>query len=81
MLLIKPTTLALIPCIDFYCALCRAKGQSENTVISKQAALVLFTTWAVKHGVTTVDSVNTESLDNSQQYFNHYRKPLHGEPV
>ncbi|MFY8327296.1 tyrosine-type recombinase/integrase [Pseudoalteromonas sp. ZZD1] len=81
MSLIKPATLAIVPCIDYYCALCRAKGQSENTAVSKQAALALFNTWAAKQGITTLDRVDTELLDNYQQYLNQYRKLLNGEPL
>lgn len=81
MLLTKPKSLALAGCIAYYLEVCRAKGQSENTVVSKGAALSLFQKWAEVHGIVSADQVDVDVLDSYQQYLNQYRKALDGEPL
>lgn len=81
MLLTKPTSLTLASCVNYYLALCRAKGQSENTVVSKAAALLLFQHWAGIYDVLSVDNIDIDLLDSYQQYLNQYRKARNGQPL
>ncbi|GAB3036696.1 tyrosine-type recombinase/integrase [Bowmanella dokdonensis] len=81
MLLTKPKSLTLTGCIDYYLEVCRAKGQSENTVVSKGAALSLFQKWGEVHGIVSANLVDVDVLDSYQQHLNQYRKALDGEPL
>ncbi|MGI2080966.1 tyrosine-type recombinase/integrase [Shewanella putrefaciens] len=81
MLLSKPTSDSLSSSVDYYLALCRAKGQSENTVVSKGAGLQLFQQWADSHAVFSINSIDVDLLDNYQQYLNQFRKRLDGQPL
>ena len=81
MWLTKPNSLALSNCIQYYLDVCRAKGQSENTVVSKEASLSLFLLWAKGHGIVNATQIDVEVLDNYQQHLNQYRKARHGGPL
>ncbi|MDX3775549.1 tyrosine-type recombinase/integrase [Chromatiaceae bacterium AAb-1] len=81
MLLTKPASLALPGCIHYYLDVCRAKGQSENTVVSKEAALSLFQQWCEALGIISLEQVDVDLLDSYQQYLHQYRKARNGEPL
>lgn len=81
MWLTKPSSLSLTACVQYYLAVCRAKGQSENTVVSKDASLSLFLLWAKGHGIVDATQVDMDVLDSYQQYLNQYRKARQGGPL
>ena len=81
MLLTKPDSLGFSVCAQYYLDYCRAKGQSENTVQSKDDAIRLFEAWALPLGITLVSQIDTNVLDSYQQYLNRYRKPFDGQPL
>ncbi|QYJ85244.1 tyrosine-type recombinase/integrase [Shewanella mesophila] len=81
MWLTKPNSLSLTACMQYYLDICRAKGQSDNTVLSKEAALSLFRRWAFGHDLIDVTQVDLEVLDSYQQYLYLYRKACHGGPL
>lgn len=78
---IKPTDLSFEQCIAYYLQSCRAKEQSENTVIAKRDCLLYFKQWCHQIKVDTVDKVDIELLDEYQQYLNLYRKERNGEAL
>lgn len=81
MLLNKPDSESFADCMTFYLASCRGKGQSENTVQSKRAALRLFQLWAEQYGIVSVNAIDSDVLDSYQHYLNLYRKAKSGEPL
>jgi integrase/recombinase XerD len=81
MSLTKPTDLSLQACIEYYLAVCRGKGQSERSVISKASALDLFKRWAQLFGTPSIDEIDEEILDNYQQYLLAFRKSVDGNPL
>jgi integrase/recombinase XerD len=81
MLITKPHSLTLSNCIQYYLDICRAKGQSENTVVGKEAALSLFRQWVEGHGIVSAVQIDIDVLDSYQQYLNQYRKARLSEPL
>lgn len=81
MLLTKPNSLELNVCIEYYLTLCRAKGQSINTVQVKSNALKQFERWSASNGVAFTDKIDLDWLDNYQYYLYQYRKANNGEPL
>lgn len=81
MLPTKPDSLALSDCINFYLAYCVAKGQSQTTVVSKEAALLLFQKWANQNVISDIQFIDVNVLESYQNYLIRYRKQSNARPL
>ncbi|MGB0898633.1 MAG: tyrosine-type recombinase/integrase [Psychrobium sp.] len=77
----KPDNLSFAVCVPYYLKYCRAKEQSETTVIAKEDALRYFRRWCNRNKIFTVDKVDNELLEGYQEYLNEYRKVRNGESL
>jgi integrase/recombinase XerD len=77
----KPDTRLLWPCMEYYLALCSAKGQSADTVYGKHSRLKQFCCWFTAKGLQTIDQINLDMMDDFMAYLNSQRKPRDGQPL
>ncbi|MDR7123096.1 tyrosine-type recombinase/integrase [Rheinheimera soli] len=79
--LIKPDNGDIDDCIRYYLQLCLAKGQSSETVASKQNGLSLFMRWLTPSGDRQLSDITLDMMDRYQLYLHSYRHPVHGRPL
>ncbi|KZN60836.1 tyrosine-type recombinase/integrase [Pseudoalteromonas luteoviolacea] len=81
MLPIKPNSNALSDCIGFYLEYCIAKGQSQATIVSKEAALSLFHKWVFQNVESDIQYIDVTVLESYQNHLIKYRKQCSGQPL
>lgn len=77
----KPESLLLWPCMEYYLALCAAKGQSADTVYGKHSRLKQFYYWCTARELKTLDQITLDVMDDFMAYLNAQRKPRDGQPL
>ena len=80
-MLTKPESSSIAGCLDYYLALCLAKGQSSNTVADKERNLGKFLDWCRLSGIDDMRAVDLEVLESYQQMLYAYRKPRDGKSL
>lgn len=77
----KPESRLLWPCMEYYLALCAAKGQSADTVYGKHSRLKQFNRWCADKGLKSIDQINLDVMDDFMAYLNSQRKLRDGQPL
>ena len=77
----KPDSRLLWPCMEYYLALCLAKGQSDDTVYGKHSRLKQFCRWCTAKTLLTIDEITLDVMDDFMAYLNSQRKPRDGQPL
>lgn len=77
----KPDSRLLWPCMEYYLALCAAKGQSADTVYGKHSRLKQFCRWCAARELQTIDQITLDIMDDFMAYLNSQRKPRDGQPL
>ncbi|OCW97066.1 integrase [Alishewanella sp. HH-ZS] len=77
----KPDSRLLWPCMEYYLALCAAKGQSADTVYGKHSRLKQFCRWCAARELQTIDQITLDVMDDFMAYLNSQRKPRDGQPL
>lgn len=77
----KPDSRLLWPCMEYYLALCAARGQSADTVYGKHSRLKQFCRWCAARELQTIDQITLDIMDDFMAYLNSQRKPRDGQPL
>ena len=80
-MLTKPETEAFWPCVEYYLALCLAKGQSPETVAAKLSGLKLFFRWYGAQGLRGLQELTLDVMDGYQEMLHQYKQPDRQRPL